>query len=285
VSLGALMHLAGLRFDLMAGVLADTFRHKGPEIIEQNVGVARAGFDFARAHGELLDGQWTFGADRLAFMNGNTALALGAVAAGCKFYAAYPMSPASHILHWLTAHSEKCGVVVKQAEDEIAVANMTIGAGHAGVRAMCATSGGGFSLMTEAIGMAGMIEAPAVFINVQRGGPSTGIPTKTEQGDLNQALGASQGDFPRVIMAPANVVDCYYAAAEAHNLAEQFQLPGRSAGPEPRCRDRPGRAGAGPFDCSAERRVQALRGHLVRCFAPGAARHGRRRLRGGYRRT
>src|SRR5438445_509875 len=225
VALGALMHLAGLRFELMAGVLADTFRHKGPEIIEQNVGVARAGFDFARAHGEPLDGQWTFGADRLAFMNGNTALALGAVAAGCKFYAAYPMSPASHILHWLTAHSEKCGVVVKQCEDELAVANMAIGAGHAGVRAMCATSGGGFALMTEAIGMAGMIEAPVVIVEVQRGGPSTGVPTKTEQADLNQVFGASQGDYPRVIITPTDTTDCYYTAVEAHNLAEKYQLP------------------------------------------------------------
>src|SRR5436309_2408254 len=225
VALGALMHLAGLRFDLMAGVLADTFRHKGPEIIEQNVGVARAGFDFARAHGEPLDGQWTFGADRLAFMNGNTALALGAVAAGCKFYAAYPMSPASHILHWLTAHSEKCGVVVKQAEDELAVMNLAIGPGHAGVRAMCATSGGGFALMSEAIGMAGMIETPVVVVNVQRGGPSTGLPTKTEQGDLNQAIGASQGDFPRVILAPRDATDCFHTAVEAFNLAETFQLP------------------------------------------------------------
>jgi 2-oxoglutarate ferredoxin oxidoreductase subunit alpha len=116
-------------------------------------------------------------------------------------------------------------VAVKQCEDELAVANMTIGAGYAGVRAVCATSGGGFALMTEAIGMAGMIEAPSVFINVQRGGPSTGIPTKTEQGDLNQVFGASQGDYPRAIIAPATVRDCYYSTAEALNLAEQFQIP------------------------------------------------------------
>jgi 2-oxoglutarate ferredoxin oxidoreductase subunit alpha len=153
------------------------------------------------------------------------AFAMGATAGGCKFYAAYPMSPASGILHWFCAHGEELGVVVKQCEDELAVANMTIGAGHAGVRAMCATSGGGFALMTEALGMAGMIEAPAVFINVQRGGPSTGIPTKTEQGDLNQVFGASQGDYPRAILAPTTLKDCYYSAAEALNLAEQFQIP------------------------------------------------------------
>src|SRR3989442_15859674 len=99
------------------------------------------------------------------------------------------MTPASSILHWMVAHADRCGVVVKQCEDELAVVNMAIGAGHAGVRAMCGTSGGGFALMTEAIGMAGMIEAPVVVVEVQRGGPSTGIPTKTEQGDLNQVFG------------------------------------------------------------------------------------------------
>ena len=118
------------------------------------------------------------------------------MAAGCRFYSAYPMTPASGILTWMADHAERCGVVVKQMEDELAVANVAIGAGYAGARAMCATSGGGFALMTEAIGMAGMIEAPVVFVEVQRGGPSTGIPTKTEQADLNQVYGASAGRFP-----------------------------------------------------------------------------------------
>jgi 2-oxoglutarate ferredoxin oxidoreductase subunit alpha len=135
------------------------------------------------------------------------------------------MSPASSLLHWLVARSDKLGVAVKQAEDELAVVNMAIGAGLAGARAMCGTSGGGFALMTEAVGMAGIMETPVVILNVQRGGPSTGLPTRTEQGDLNQAFGASQGDFPRVIMAPASVTDAYYTAVEAHNLAEAFQVP------------------------------------------------------------
>src|SRR5262245_62372668 len=116
-------------------------------------------------------------------------MALGAVAGGCKFYSAYPMSPASFILHWLAAHSEKCGVVVKQAEDELAVVNLAIGAGHAGGRSMCATSGGGFALMSEAIGMAGMIEAAVVVVNVERGGPLRGIRTEPGQGDLDEAFG------------------------------------------------------------------------------------------------
>ena len=150
---------------------------------------------------------------------------MGAVAGGMKFYSAYPMSPASSLLHWLMAHQEKLGVAVKQAEDELAVVNMAIGAGLAGARAMCGTSGGGFALMTEAVGMAGIMETPVVILNVQRGGPSTGLPTRTEQGDLNQAFGASQGDFPRIIMAPASVTDAFYTAVEAHNLAEAFQVP------------------------------------------------------------
>lgn len=226
VALGALMFLAGLDFDSTAGVLVDTFKHKGPAVVDQNVGILRAGFEYAKERFvPLVKEPWNFSRIRRPFVTGNELFALGAVAAGCKFYSAYPMTPASSILHWMASHGEKCGVVVKQCEDELAVVNMAIGAGHAGVRSMCGTSGGGFALMTEAIGMAGMIEAPVVIVEVQRGGPSTGIPTKTEQGDLNQVLGASQGDFPRVIIAPMDTADCYWSAVEAMNLAEKFQLP------------------------------------------------------------
>jgi 2-oxoglutarate ferredoxin oxidoreductase subunit alpha len=225
VALGALLHLVGFDVDVMADILAETFKHKGEEIIGQNVALLRAGYEHAVRTAQPLDYAWTFTRERRAIVNGNEMTALGAVAGGCKFYSAYPMSPASSILHWMAAHSDRCGVLVKQAEDELAVVNLAIGAGHAGVRAMCATSGGGFALMTEAIGMAGMIETPVVIVNVQRGGPSTGLPTKTEQGDLNQAIGASQGDFPRVILAPRDAEDCYYASVQAFNLAETFQLP------------------------------------------------------------
>jgi 2-oxoglutarate ferredoxin oxidoreductase subunit alpha len=225
VGLGALMFLAGLEFDTVAEVLADTFQHKGQAVIDQNVAIARAGFDYAKEHFVPLGYDWTFSRIKRPFITGNEAIALGAVAAGCKFYSAYPMTPASSILHWMASHGERCGVVVKQCEDELAVANMAIGAGHAGVRAMCATSGGGFALMTEAIGMAGMIEAPVVFVEVQRGGPSTGVPTKTEQADLNQVFGASQGDYPRAIIAPTTTADCFHSTVEAFNLAEKYQLP------------------------------------------------------------
>jgi 2-oxoglutarate ferredoxin oxidoreductase subunit alpha len=130
------------------------------------------------------------------------ALAMGGAAAGVKFYCAYPMSPSTGVLHWMAAHARKAGIMVRQVEDEIGVVNMAIGAAHAGVRAMCATSGGGFALMTEGLGMSAMIETPAVVIDVQRAGPSTGVPTKTEQGDLWQMLGAGHGDYPRVIAHP-----------------------------------------------------------------------------------
>jgi 2-oxoglutarate ferredoxin oxidoreductase subunit alpha len=224
-ALGALLHLIGFDLEVAAEILSDTFKKKGQQVIDQNVGVLRAGHGHAARTAKPLGVPWSFSRKRRPVVTGNLMTALGAVAAGCKFYSAYPMSPASFILHWLAAHSEKCGVLVKQAEDELAVANLAIGAGHAGVRAMCATSGGGFALMTEAIGMAGMIETPVVIVNVQRGGPSTGLPTKTEQGDLNQALGASQGDFPRVIVAPRDATDCFHTSVEAFNLAETFQLP------------------------------------------------------------
>jgi len=225
VSLGAAIFLLGLDFEMMAEVLADTFQHKGQEVVNQNIEVAKAGYNYAKEKFVPLGYEWNFSRIRRPFITGNEAMALGAVAAGCKFYSAYPMTPASTILHWMVAHADRCGIVVKQCEDEIAVANMAVGAGLAGARSMCATSGGGFALMTEAVGQAGMIEAPVVFITVQRGGPSTGIPTKTEQADLNQALGASQGDFPRIIMAPADVTEAYYTAAEALNLADKYQLP------------------------------------------------------------
>ena len=225
VALGALLFMLGFDFEVTAGVLSDTFAHKGQAVIDQNVGLARAGCDYARDRFVPLGCQWNFSRRRRPFITGNEAFSLGAVAAGCKFYSAYPMTPASSILHWLAAHAERCGIVVKQCEDELAVVNMAIGAGFAGVRAMCGTSGGGFALMTEAIGQAGMIEAPVVIIEVQRGGPSTGIPTKTEQGDLNQVLGASQGDFPRIIIAPSDTRDCFHTVVEAFNLAEKYQLP------------------------------------------------------------
>src|SRR5204862_7204472 len=149
------------------------------------------------------------GSKRLAVATGNESLAMGGVAAGVKFYCAYPMSPSTGVLMWMARHARQLGIMVRQVEDELGVINMAIGAAHTGARAMCATSGGGFALMTEALGAASMMEVPVVAIDVQRAGPATGVPTKTEQGDLWQVLGAGQGDYPRIIVAPTNILDCF----------------------------------------------------------------------------
>src|SRR2546428_2336473 len=224
VAVGAAIRLMGLDFTGLESVLESTFAKK-PQVVRVNVEAARAGYDYAGAHFHPLPGQLRKADQKWVLVTGNELLAMGAAFAGCKFYCAYPMSPATHILEWFAAHAKELGICVRQVEDEISVINMTIGAGHMGVRGMCATSGGGFALMTEAIGMAGMIETPVVVVNVQRAGPSTGVPTKTEQADLNQAFGASQGDFPRINMVPISMSDCFNTPALAFNLAERYQCP------------------------------------------------------------
>ncbi|MBP1450178.1 MAG: 2-oxoacid:acceptor oxidoreductase subunit alpha, partial [Thermoproteus sp.] len=158
-------------------------------------------------------------------MSGAEALAVGALLSGMKFYAAYPMTPASPIMHFLAEVGPKFGVAVVQAEDEIAAMNMVIGASYAGVRAATGTSGGGFDLMHEAFGLAAMLETPAVVFLSQRGGPSTGLPTETEQADLSSALSPSHGEYPHAVIAPYSIEDGLYAAAKAFNIAEKYQVP------------------------------------------------------------
>jgi 2-oxoglutarate ferredoxin oxidoreductase subunit alpha len=158
-------------------------------------------------------------------LTGNDALSMGAVKAGLKFYAGYPMTPSSSILNFMAAHEREFGMVVKHAEDEIASIGMAIGASHAGVRAMTATSGGGFALMSEFLGLAGITETPLVVAECMRTGPSTGLPTRTEQADLKFVLSASQGDFPRVVIAPGDPEECFRFGFEAFNLAERLQTP------------------------------------------------------------
>ena len=224
VAVGALLNLIGLEFDALASVIAHTFAKK-PQVVEANTVAAKAGFDYAEKTFQKIAKPLKKGAKPLALVHGNNVIAMGAANAGCKVYCAYPMSPATGILHWMAGHGKDLGICVRQVEDEIGVINMAIGAAQMGTRAMCATSGGGFALMTEAIGMASIIETPVICINVTRGGPSTGLPTKTEQGDLNQAIGASQGDFPRIIVAPTSVEDCYNSMEEMFNLADKYQVP------------------------------------------------------------
>lgn len=158
-------------------------------------------------------------------ISGTHASALGAIAAGLKFYSAYPMSPSTGLLEYLNEHGEDLGIVVEQAEDEIAAINMAIGAAYAGVPAMTGTSGGGFSLMVEALGLAGIAEIPLVVEDVQRPGPATGLPTRTEQSDLKFAISASQGEFPRMVIALRNHSDAFYQTARALRLAQKYKMP------------------------------------------------------------
>ena len=224
--MGALFELLGMTPTEFKELIKERFEKKGEQIVTTNLAAFDRGAAHARAHakpGAIRIGK-SDGKRRL-LASGNALFGFGAVAAGCRFYSAYPMTPASSILHWMARNAAKSGVLVKQAEDEIAVINMAIGASHVGVRAMCGTSGGGFALMSEAIGEAAMTETPVVVVEVQRAGPSTGVPTKTEQADLFQLLGASQGDFPKVILAPRTFPECYTMTIEAFNLAERYQCP------------------------------------------------------------
>src|SRR5882762_347176 len=226
LAIGAGLHMMGIGFPALEEVLREQFKKKGEAVVAENVGVARAGYDYAAANFMAFPNPIPKTDNRYAILSGNVAMAMGGAAAGVKFYCAYPMSPSTGVLHWMAAHARKAEIMVRQVEDEIGVINMTIGAAHAGVRAMCATSGGGFALMSEGLGMSAMIETPVVVINCQRAGPSTGVPTKTEQGDLWQMLGAGFGDFPRLIAAPTDILDCFRLVPEMHNLADRFQCPG-----------------------------------------------------------
>ena len=223
--IGAAAYLAGIPLPMLHEVLQDSFGHKKGELVDWNLGASADGYAAAqKVVGPLDHAVAKRGAAKL-LMTGNQGIGLGSAAGGCKFLAQYPMTPATSIMHWLAAHSRPLGIMVKQAEDELAAINMAIGASYAGVRAMTASSGGGFCLMVEALGMAGMTETPVVVVDSQRAGPSTGLPTKTEQGDLNLILGAGQGEFPRAVLAPSNPLEAYQSMIEAFRLSEAWQTP------------------------------------------------------------
>jgi len=226
IALAAVLRLIKVEFEILAEILTLQFKRKGEAAVAENVGVARAGYDYAATQFTALPLSLPDTGNRLAFLEGNQALAMGGAAAGVRFYCAYPMSPSSGVLHWMARHARQLGIMVRQVEDEIGVINMAIGAAHVGCRAMCATSGGGFALMSEALGSAAMMEIPVVCINVQRAGPATGVPTKTEQGDLWQVMGAGQGDYPRIIVAPTTIADCFKIVPQLFNLVDKFQCPG-----------------------------------------------------------
>jgi len=226
LAVAAAINMMGIGFQPLEEVLTQQFKKKGDAVVSENVEVARAAYQHATKHFHPFERPVPITDHPKAVLTGNMALAMGGAAAGVRFYCAYPMSPSTGVLHWMAAHARKAEIMVRQVEDEIGVINMAIGAAHAGCRAMCATSGGGFALMTEGLGMSAMIETPVVVIDVQRAGPSTGVPTKTEQGDLWQMLGAGHGDYPRVIATPVDVGDCFKLIPEMFNLVDKFQCSG-----------------------------------------------------------
>jgi 2-oxoglutarate ferredoxin oxidoreductase subunit alpha len=226
LAIGAGLSMMGIGFPALETVLEEQFRKKERSVIDENVSLARAGYDYATQNFKPFAWLLPMTEARYAVLSGNAAMAMGGAAAGVKFYSAYPMSPSTGVLHWMAEHARKANIMVRQVEDEIGVINMAIGAAHAGVRAMCATSGGGFALMSEGLGLSAQAEIPVVVIDCQRAGPSTGVPTKTEQGDLWQMLGAAFGDYPRVIAAPLDIADCFKLIPEIFNITDRFQCPG-----------------------------------------------------------
>ncbi|MGE5344397.1 MAG: 2-oxoacid:acceptor oxidoreductase subunit alpha [Acidithiobacillales bacterium] len=227
VTLGLLAGLFGLPEKRILAAIEKKFGKKKAGILEANVKGFEAGIEYGKTVGGAAE------AKRIAYkegpakvlLSGNEAAAIGALHAGCRFFSGYPITPSSEILHFLSEWMPKYGGSIVQTEDELAAIGAVVGASFAGVKAMTATSGPGLSLMTETLGLSSIAEIPAVIFNVQRGGPSTGIPTKSEQSDLFQAVFASHGDAPRVVLACEDVESSFHATVDAFNIAEEYQVP------------------------------------------------------------
>jgi 2-oxoglutarate ferredoxin oxidoreductase subunit alpha len=225
---GASWALLGLPIEVFNKAVEEEYGRKGAAIVEKNVEAVRRGAQFVldEAGGPLEafkllppDGE------QKLFIIGNDAIALGALAAGCRFMPAYPITPASEIMEYLIKKLPSLGGQVIQTEDEIAAVTMAIGANYAGARALTASSGPGLSLMTEAIGLSGITETPVVIVDTQRGGPSTGLPTKQEQSDLNAMVYGTHGEIPKIVLSPSTIEECFYDTLEAFNLADKYQVP------------------------------------------------------------
>jgi 2-oxoglutarate ferredoxin oxidoreductase subunit alpha len=227
VAIGAAVAVGGYQFDLLSDVIKEQFAHLGKEMVDSNMKAAKAGYEHAvKSKPEFVrDSIKPHKSNHKMLLTGNEAIALGAMAAGCKFVSAYPMTPASSIMEYMAEKESKFNIIVLQPEDEIAAINMAVGAGFAGVRAMTATSGDGFALMTEGYGLAGCTETPVVIVIAQRAGPAVGLPTRTEQGELGFAVYGGSGEFPRAVLAPRTIEDAFYTTAKAFNLAEKYQIP------------------------------------------------------------
>ncbi|WP_254543403.1 2-oxoacid:acceptor oxidoreductase subunit alpha [Halomarina pelagica] len=226
VALGAACAVADFPIENLDESLQKRFGGKGESIVENNKEAARLGREYVR---ENYDHEFDYELETTdadyVLLNGDEAIGMGAIAAGCRFYSGYPITPATNVMEYLTGRIERYGGAVIQAEDELSAINMALGAARAGARAMTATSGPGIDLMTETFGLVATTETPLVIVDVMRSGPSTGMPTKQEQGDLNMLLYGGHGEIPRFVLAPTTVSECFHKAVEAFNLAEKYQTP------------------------------------------------------------
>lgn len=217
-AIGVLLKLFGIPIDVSYTVLNDEF--KG-DVLEANIKAINAGYNLVEPAFAIT----TLKKDENIYISGNEAIALGAIAAGVKFYAGYPMTPSTSVMTYIAKKSRDAEIVVEQVEDEISAINMALGASYAGLRAMTGSSGGGFALMVEGISLAGITELPIVITEVQRPGPATGFPTRTEQGDLRFIIHAGHGEFPKMVISLRNPEDAFYQTVRAFNIADKYQIP------------------------------------------------------------
>ena len=226
VALGAACSVSGFKIEYLDESLEKRFGDKGEAIVENNKKAARLGAEHVEEEYDLSTPYNLETTDNdYVLLNGDEAIGMGALAAGCRFYSGYPITPATDVMEYLKGRIENYGGIVVQAEDELSAINMALGAARAGARSMTATSGPGIDLMTETFGLVSTSETPLVICNVMRSGPSTGMPTKQEQGDLDQMLYGGHGEVPRFVLAPTNIAECFHKTVEAFNLAEKYQLP------------------------------------------------------------
>ncbi len=225
VAIGAVLGMLDLKLDILVEIIKSTFEKKGEEVIRSNIKAVTAGHDFVVKNCRRCSFNVPPVSGPKMLIAGNDAIGFGVAASGCKFYSAYPMTPSTEIMNYLASREKEYGIIVEQAEDEIAAINMALGASFSGVRAMTGTSGGGFALMVEGLSLAAMTETPIVIVLAQRPGPATGFPTRTEQGDLLFALHTAHGEFPRVVFAPGTPEQAFYLTNKAFDIAERFQVP------------------------------------------------------------
>jgi 2-oxoglutarate ferredoxin oxidoreductase subunit alpha len=225
VATGAVLGMLGMDLGILLNLLREIFERKGEDVVKANVDAAMAGHDFAVTQCARCSFAAAAIGKPMMLINGSDAVGLGAISAGCTFYSAYPMTPSTGVMLYVAGKAREYGIIVEQAEDEIAAINMALGASFAGVRAMTGSSGGGFALMVEGLSLAAMTETPVVIALAMRPGPATGFPTRTEQGDLLFALHTAHGEFPRIVFTPGTPEQAFYLTNKAFDLAEKYQVP------------------------------------------------------------